>query len=258
MILAIDIGNSHVVIGLMSGQEIIKSMRCATDKKKTADEFSFLLHDFLLIHQVDRSAIKGAIVSSVVPHMKATLSYAIHTLLGLDALVVGPGLKTGLNIRIDNPSELGSDLVVDALAAIEEYPAPLIVIDMGTATTFSVIDRHKNYLGGLIIPGLSVSVDALVSGTAQLRNIDFSAPAQLIGKNTVNSMKAGAIYGQAAMIDGLIDRIEAELGESCTTVATGGLIPSVIGFCQKKVLYDQHLLLKGLALLYKKNVVNEI
>lgn len=253
MILAIDVGNSHIVIGLMQGKSVVKSMRCATDKNKTSDEFAFLIHDFFAIHGLDRAAVKGAIISSVVPHLKGSLHKAIKVLTGLDALIIGPGLKTGLNIRIDNPAELGSDLVVDAIAAIDEYPAPLIVIDMGTATTFSVIDREQRYQGGMIIPGLAVSVEALVAGTSQLRYIDFSAPEQLIGKNTVNCMKAGAIYGQAAMIDGLIERIEAELGEACTTVATGGLVSSVVSYCHKPVIYDRYLLLKGLVMIYEKN-----
>lgn len=259
MILVIDVGNSHIVIGLMTAQKVVKSMRCATDKNKTSDEFAFLIHDFLAIHSVDKNLINGAIISSVVPHMRASLSKAIKTITGLESLVVGPGLKTGLNIRIDNPAELGSDLVVDAIAALAEYPAPLIVIDMGTATTFSVIDREQRYQGGMIIPGLAISVEALVSGTSQLRNIDLSAPEQLIGKNTVNCMKSGAIHGQAAMIDGLIQRIEAEMGERCTRVATGGLVSAVMDFCHEELIYDRYLLLKGLALLYEKNIeVNRV
>lgn len=252
-LLAIDVGNTHIVIGLMDGRRVVRSMRCATDKNKTADEFAFLIQNFLSLHGFARAAIGGCIISSVVPQLKRSLSSAIRTLLGLEAYVVGPGLKTGLNIRIENPAELGSDLVVDALAALERYAPPLIVVDMGTATTLSVIDEKKIYQGGLIIPGLGIAVEALASHAAQLRHIDFSAPEQLIGKSTVNCMKAGAIYGQAAMLDGLIERIEAELGQACTVVATGGLVSAVIPFCRRKIHYERHLLLEGLALLYEKN-----
>ena len=167
--------------------------------------------------------------------------------------VVGPGLKTGLNILMDNPAQLGSDLVADAVAGLEEYPVPLIIFDMGTATTVSVIDSRKCYIGGMILPGVMVSLNALAANAAQLQGIGLELPRKTIGKNTVDCMKSGIIHGNAACIDGLILRIEEELGQKCTVVATGGLAKSIVPHCKRKVILDDDLLLKGLLAIYEKN-----
>jgi type III pantothenate kinase len=179
---------------------------------------------------------------------------AIFRLIGQQAMVVSPGMKTGLNILLDDPKQLGSDRVADAVGAIGEYPCPLIIVDMGTATTISVIDGQKNFMGGMIIPGLQVSLDSLANRTSQLPHISLEAPKKVIGTNTVDCMKSGIIYSTAGSIDGAIERIEEELGETCTVVSTGGHARKIIPYCHHEILIDPHLLLKGLMTIYKKNL----
>lgn len=257
MILAIDVGNTNIVVGCINGVEdkdILFTARLATDRSKTEDEYAMLLMNLFFIHHVDVKQITGAIISSVVPDLKVALQKAVELLTGHSPMLVGSGVKTGLNIKIDNPAQLGSDMVVDAVAACAAYPKPLMIFDMGTATTLSVIDRDGNYLGGMIIPGVRKSVDALVSGTSQLTRIGLDTPEQVIGTNTINCMKAGAIYGSAAMLDGLIDRVEEALGEPAATVlATGGLVSCVVPYCKRKIICDEYLLLRGLFIIYQKN-----
>ena len=197
--------------------------------------------------------IDGAIISSVVPPLTTILQTAVNKIIGKVPMVVGPGIKTGLNILMDNPKAMGADLIVDSVAGINEYGAPLIIIDMGTATTVSVIDKDKNYIGGMIIPGLRVSLESLVSRTSQLPRIGLEAPAKTIGKNTVDCMKSGILFGNASMIDGLIDRIREEIGCEAKAVATGGLAKTVIPLCKHDIIADDELLLKGLYLIYRKN-----
>ena len=168
-------------------------------------------------------------------------------------MVLGPGIKTGLNILMDQPSSLGADLVADAVAGIAEYPVPLIVIDMGTATTVSVIDEKKNYIGGMILPGMRVALDALTSRASQLSGISLDVPKKVIGKNTVDCMKSGVLYSNAGAIDGIIDRMEEELGQKTTVVATGGLAKKIIPLCKRNIILDEDLLLKGLLVIYRKN-----
>lgn len=253
MILAIDIGNTNIVVGCIQNSEITVTTRFGTDRTKTDDEYAMLLMNMFLFHKIDVHQIEGSIISSVVPVLRTTLQSAIEKLTGKRPLLVGVGLKTGLNIQIDNPAQLGNDLVADAVAACAKYPKPILIFDMGTATTLSVIDAAGNYLGGMIIPGLRRSVDALSTGTSQLPHISLDPPEQLIGKNTVNCMRAGAIYGNAAMLDGIIERVEEELGMPATVVATGGLIHCVVPHCRRKIICDDNLMLEGLALLYEKN-----
>lgn len=253
MILAIDIGNSNIVIGCIEGEKPLFVERIATDRKKTDLEYALQFRSILELNGVDASSLEGGILSSVVPPLTAAIRTSAERILGKKILTVGPGLKTGLNIAIDNPAQLGSDQVVDAVAAIACYKAPLIVIDMGTATTMSAIDSTGKYLGGAIIPGLRVALDSLTSQTSQLPNISLEAPPHVIGTNTVDCMQSGAILGNASLLDGMIDRIQEELGETCTVVATGGLVPFVIPHCRHDIIGDDDLLLKGLWILYKKN-----
>ena len=253
MILTIDVGNTNIVVGAFEGGKLLFSSRCATDRSKTEDEYAILFRGMLSLYGVQAEHIEGGILSSVVPVLKAVIPRAVELLCGKKMLVVGPGIKTGLNIRLDTPSQMGSDLLVDAVAAKSLYPAPIVVLDMGTATTLSVIDKKGDYIGGMIIPGLRVAVDSLSSRTAQLPYISFTAPKNLIGKNTEECMQSGAMYGCAAMMDGLIDRIEAELGEKVTAVLTGGLAPVVGPLCARKVHLRPDLLLLGLKILYDKN-----
>ena len=258
ILVAIDVGNTNIVVGCMDGVksgEILFTARLSTDRLKTEDEYAMMLMNLFAIHQINQKEIEGGIISSVVPDLKRTMQKALEKITGRCPLVVGSGVKTGLNIKIDNPAQLGSDLVVDAVAACAQYPRPILIFDMGTATTLSVIDRDGNYLGGMIMPGLRKSVDALVSGTSQLPRIGLDEPEQVIGTNTINCMKAGAIYGNAAMLDGLIDRVEEALGEPAATVlATGGLVSCVAPYCRRNVICDENLMLRGLWLIYQKNM----
>lgn len=253
MTLTIDIGNTNIVLGCFDGDAILFRERISTNHTATDLEYAVSIKTALEMYRLNPENITGAIVSSVVPSVTNTFRRAIEKLCGVKPLVVGPGIKTGLSIRIDNPAQLGSDLVVDAVAGIHEYPVPQIIIDMGTATTFSVIDKNSNYLGGVITTGMAVSADALVSRTSQLPRIAFEVPKKVIGSNTVDCIKSGIMYGNAAIIDGMVSRIEAELGEKCTVIATGGLSALVAPLCQTKLILDDDLLLKGLMLIYRKN-----
>lgn len=253
MILAIDIGNTNIVLGCIDGEEILFRERISTNQTATVLEYAAMVKTALEMNGIENSRIDGAIISSVVPAVTGTMKKALHKLFGIETMVIGPGLKTGLSIVIDNPSQLGSDLVVDAVAGINEYPAPMIIIDMGTATTLSVVDSERRYRGGMIVPGLAVAHDALISKTSQLSKIAFEAPKKVIGTNTIDCIKSGLLYGNAGTIDGLIERINEELGEKCTVIATGGLASVIIPLCKSEIIIDDDLLLKGLLAIYKKN-----
>ncbi|HJB60299.1 type III pantothenate kinase [Hominenteromicrobium sp.] len=253
MVLAIDIGNTNIVLGCCRGEEVLFRERVSTVHTSTVLEYAAILRTAFEMNRIDPADIHGAIISSVVPPVTGTMKAAVQKYLHVAPLVVGPGIKTGLRIQIDNPAQLGSDLVVDAVAGIHNYPLPQIIIDMGTATTVSVIDREGNYRGGMILPGVVVSSDSLISRTAQLQKVAFEVPKNLIGRNTIDCMKSGILYGNAGALDGLIDRINAELDEPCTVIATGGLAGVITPLCRNKILLDDDLLLKGLLLLYNKN-----
>lgn len=253
MILAIDIGNTNIVLGGFKDQSIIFRERISTNHTATALEYAATIKTAFEMHNVDTSAIEGAIISSVVPAVTSMVKSAIERFIGTDVLVIGPGIKTGLSIVIDNPSQLGSDLVVDAVACLNEYKAPMIIIDMGTATTVSVINSKKEYMGGMIVPGVAISHDALISRTSLLSKIAFEKPKKVIGSNTIDCIKSGLLYGNASMLDGLIERINQELREECTVIATGGIANVIIPLCKKKIILDEDLLLKGLMIIYSKN-----
>ena len=254
MILAVDIGNSNIVLGCFDENEILFEDRLSTDRDSTVLEYAVIIKTSLEMHHLEYEQITGAIISSVVPSVTENVQQAIFRLIGQQAMVVSPGMKTGLNIILDDPKQLGSDRVADAVGAIGEYPCPLIIVDMGTATTISVIDGQKNFMGGMIIPGLQVSLDSLANRTSQLPHISLEAPKKVIGTNTVDCMKSGIIYSTAGSIDGAIERIEEELGETCTVVSTGGHARKIIPYCHHEILIDPHLLLKGLMTIYKKNL----
>ena len=257
MILAIDMGNTNIVIGCIDSERTWFVERLTTSHDKTGTEYAINIKNILEIHQIKPAQIEGAILSSVVPPLNAAISSAVKKILGYHPMLVSSGIKTGMNILMDNPKTVGSDMIVDAVAAIREYPAPIIIIDMGTATTMSVVDRAGNYIGGVILPGLYVSLDSLSSKTAQLPSISLDIPKKVIGKNTVDCMRSGAMYGNAGMIDGIIERMEDELGETATVIATGGLSRFVVPLCRHKITYDETLLLKGLLILYEKNVTGQ-
>lgn len=253
MILAIDVGNTNVVIGCCENDKILLMERVTTNHTATPLEYVISIKAVLDIGGIDTTEITGAIISSVVPSVTDTIRTAIKKLAGVDSLVIGPGLKTGLSIKTDNPAQLGSDLVVDAVAGIHEYGAPLIIFDLGTATTISVINSAKEYVGTIIMPGMMISLNAMVSGTSQLPKISLDPPKKLVGTNTVDCMKSGILYGTAACMDGMIDRIKGEMGDM-TVVATGGLAGTIVPLCKNKVILDDELLIKGLMRIYNKNI----
>ena len=256
MILAIDMGNTNIVIGCVDEEKVLFEERLATDLSKTELEYVVIFKTVLELYGIEKEKVTGAIISSVVPQLVNIIKSAVYKLIKVEPMVVGPGVKTGLNILMDEPRRVGSDLIVDAVAAINNYGTPLIVIDMGTATTMSVIDRKGNYIGVVIMPGIKVSVESLVSRTAQLQRISLDAPDKVIGKNTINCMKSGVIYGNASCIDGMIDRLAEEMGESpddVKVVATGGLARVILPECRHNIIQDDELLLKGLKIIYDKN-----
>lgn len=253
MVLAVDIGNSNIVIGCFEGEEIRFIERLSTDRDSTELEYILLIKTVLELNGVALDCFEGGIISSVVPSVTSTVRDAMARLTGSPVMVVGPGIKTGLKIALDDPAQLGSDRVADAVAAVNEYPCPLIMVDMGTATTISVVDRDKNFLGGMIMPGLAVSLDSLTSRTSQLPRISLDPTKKVIGTNTIDCMKSGVLNGAASAIDGVVERIEEELGESCTVISTGGLAKTVIPLCRREIIIDDRLLLKGLMIIYGKN-----
>lgn len=253
MILAIDIGNSNTIIGGIDKERTYFVERITTTIGKTNLEYAITLKSILEIYQIDTSRIEGAIVSSVVPPLNRTMITAVKKITGITARLVGSGMKTGLNILMDNPKAVGSDMIVNSIASIAEHEPPIIIIDMGTATSMSVIDKNGCYIGGAILPGLKVSLDNMSSSTAQLPRISLDTPRKVIGKNTVDCMRSGVLYGNASMIDGMLTRIEQELGQKATAIATGGIAKAVLPLCSHPIIYDETLLLKGLRLLYEKN-----
>ena len=253
MILAIDIGNTNIVMGCIRDRKILFTERISTDLSKTDLEHAISIKTVLELHHIVPSEISGAIIASVVPPITSLIREALRKITGCTAMIVGPGVKTGLNIQMDNPAAVGADLIVGAVAAIDEYPCPLVIVDMGTATTLAVVDKNRNYIGGMILPGLRVSLDSLTSRTSQLPRISLDPPRQLIGKNTIDCMRSGVLYGNASCIDGMVERIEDELGSPVTVIATGGLAGTITPLCKHQVFLDDELLLKGLLLLYEKN-----
>lgn len=253
MLLAIDIGNSNIVIGGIENDQIKFEARIATDRIKTSDQYGVEIKNILNLFEVFPQQVEDCIISSVVPPVFNAVRTGVIKLTGLTPMVVGPGIKTGLNIQMDNPASVGSDLIVAAVAALQEYQAPLMLIDMGTATTITVVDKDNTYIGGAIIPGVRVSAEALSSRAAQLPGIQLDRPKRTIGKNTVECMRSGIMFGAAAMLDGMIERMEAELGKQTTVVATGGIAQFVAPLCKREIRLEKDLLLKGLNIIYKKN-----
>ena len=253
MILTVDIGNSNIVIGGVEGDEIRFEARLRTDATKTSDEYCIDLKNILDIYKVDTDTVEGSIIASVVPQVLNSVHTALKKLTGKQSLVVGPGLKTGLNIKIENPAQTGADLVVGCVAALREHKPPMIVVDMGTATTMVVLDQTGALIGGCIAPGVKISMDALTERTALLPGLQLDQPKNAIGRNTIECMRSGIMLGSACMIDGMVQRMEAELGCKATVVATGGIARFVIPMCQTQILYDKDLIVKGLAALYRDN-----
>ena len=256
MILAVDIGNSNIVLGGIQGNNIAFEARLRTEPTKTSDEYCIDVKIILDVYGFKPEDVEGAIISSVVPQVLNSIKTAIKKLTGKTALVVGPGLKTGLNIRVENPSQTGADLVVGSVAALREHKPPLIVVDMGTATTMTVLDESGALIGGCICPGVKISLDALTDRTALLPGLQLDQPKKAIGRNTIDCMRSGIMLGNACMLDGMVQRMEEELGQKCTVVITGGIAKFVAPLCRTPMIYDKDLILKGLAFLYRENAKN--
>ena len=253
MILAVDIGNSNIVIGGVHNDEILFEARLRTDATKTSDEYCIDVKMILEVYEVSAKDVEGSIISSVVPQVMNAIKTALKKLCGVEPLVVGPGLKTGLNIKIENPAQTGADLVVGCVAALREHKPPMIVIDMGTATTMIALDQTGAFIGGCIAPGVKISMDALTNRTALLPGLQLDQPKKAIGRNTIDCMRSGIMMGSACMLDGMVERMEEELGAKATVVVTGGIAKFVIPMCRTPMIYDKDLLLKGLVHLYKDN-----
>lgn len=252
MLLALDAGNSTITAGCVAGGEV-KARAVFATAARTSDEYAVLMSQALAMHGVEPGGFDGAIVACVVPQMTKTLARAARMLAGVEPLVVGAGVKTGLNIGIDDPSQLGADLVASAVGALADREPPLIICDLGTATSVCVIDARSRLLGGAILPGAAVSLDALAGSAALLPGITLEAPKQCIGTNTNDCMKSGAVFGTAAAIDGMIDRFEQELGCEARYVATGTLAGLIIPHCRREIEIDDALALKGLERIWIKN-----
>ena len=253
MILAIDVGNTNIVIGLIDGEEIRHEARVRTDTTKTSDEYCIDLMSILDVYGVKRENISGSILASVVPQVLNSMKTALRKLTGRDCLVVGPGLRSGLDIRIENPNLTGADLVVGCVAALRQHKPPMIVVDMGTATSMTVLDQNGALVGGSICPGVQVSLDALTQRTALLPGLRLDQPRHAIGRNTIECMRSGIMMGAACMLEGMVDRMEQELGCETTVVVTGGIAKFIVPLCRRPMLYDRQLTLKGLAVLYREN-----
>ncbi len=255
MLLAIDVGNSTTSVGLFDKEKNLRFLASLdTDSRKTADQISVDLMNLFTLYRYNYTDVTGAILCSVVPPLNFMMEKALTRLLGRPPMVVGPGVKTGLNIRLTNQTQVGADIVADAVAALEKFEPPIVTIDMGTATTVGLITEGRNYEGGMLLPGVNVSLEALSRRAAQLPDISLQHPKALIGKNTEDCMRSGIVYGTAGMLDGIIDRIRDMFpGKFVTVVATGGNAPVIVKYTRNKIVYDKYLLMDGLWTIYQKN-----
>ena len=253
MLLAVDIGNTNIKYGIYNGDELMRTLTVSCDKNKTADEYSVELYSLIRVMGIHRADFDGCIISSVVPTVTDSISRAARSLLDVEPLIVGPGVKTGLNIRIEDPSTLGADLVAACVAANAEFDAPCIVISMGTATVMCVIDKDRSMIGGPIAPGVMISLNALTGNAALLISVALDAPRSVIGNNTDRSIRSGIVWGSVCMIDGMIDRIEKEIGQKCGIVATGGMANAIIRYCDHDIAIRDDLIMQGLKLIYQRN-----
>ena len=253
MLLVLDMGNTNITVGVFDGERLVMESRLATDYHKMEDEYAMNLMDIFSLYHLKQEDITGAIFSSVVPALDRSIRHAIRKVAGVTPLQVGPGVKSGIDIRIDNPRQLGADLLVGAVAVSAKYGTPCLLWDLGTATKVSVIDKNGAFRGGAILPGVRTSLDSLSHAAALLPAVSIETPPTVIGTNTVDCMASGTVFGTAAMIDGMCDRIGAELGYPVQVIATGGLAEEIVAHCRREIPYDSSLLLEGLRLIYNKN-----
>ncbi len=254
MLLTADVGNTNIKLGIYDGDELKFKLRFSTDKSKTSDELAVELYTFFQIYNIDISTIDASIISSVVPQITYPLKTAISTVTGVKSLIIGPGIKTGLDIKIDHPETLGADIVAGCVGVSEKYGFPNIVIFMGTATAIVYVDENNSYLGGAIAPGAGISLDALTNHGALLSSVDLKTPKKVISSTTADCIRSGIMYGTACMLDGLIDKFCEEAGCNCKIIATGGLAPLMIKNCRHEIIFDENIILDGLKAIYKKNI----
>ncbi len=253
MLLAADVGNTNTAIGLYDGERLAAHWRLTTAPDRTDDELEIWLRSLLELEDLTGADVSGAAISSVVPAITTAFRTVAGDITDGDVVVIGPGIKTGMIINIDNPREVGADRVVNAVAARERYGAPCIVVDFGTSTNFDVVGASGDYLGGSIAPGLVIATNALIAGAAALRNVEFKAPPNPIGKGTVEAIQSGAIYGHAGLVDGIMERLATQVGGDVTRVATGGLASTVVPYCESVSTIDEFLTLDGLRMIYEMN-----
>lgn len=253
MILAVDIGNTHVVFGGFVDDNLVFTARIATDTEGTEDEYASKLMNIMAVHNIDRDQIDGAVISSVVPPLTSIMKKAISFIFDVKVIVVGPGIKTGINLHCDVPSSVGADIICCCVAAHNIYGSPSLIVDMGTATKMILVSDDGAFEGVSIIPGVMLGLNALSDGTAQLPQVNLENPGRVIAKNTVDCMKSGVIYGSASMVDGMIDRAFEEFGKEVPVYATGGLASTIVNYCHREITLDKDLVLLGLNIIYKKN-----
>lgn len=254
MMLAVDIGNTNIVLGVYKQRELLHHFRLNTARQSTVDEYGVLIYNLFNMSGLALKDIEGVIISSVVPPLVQVIVEMCEKYIGKDPLLVGPGIKTGLNLRYENPREVGADRIVNAVAAIERYKCPLVVVDFGTATTFDCIDSGANYLGGAIVPGLGISTEALYQRASKLPRIELEKPKKVIGRNTVHAMQAGIIFGYAGQVEGIVRRIKQEMNAPVLKViATGGLAPLIAGETDCIDEVNPMLTLEGLRIIYDRN-----
>jgi len=253
MLIAIDVGNTQTVMGLFDGEELMDSWRLSTVRDRTADEYRLFFAGLLRQDGYHLEDVSGVALSSVVPEAKLAMIEVANDLIDGPLMVIGPGIRTGMPINIDNPREVGADRVVNAVAARARYGAPVISVDFGTSTNMDVVDASGAYVGGVIAPGLEVSERALITATAALRRVETTAPRAAIGRNTVEAMQSGLVYGHAGLVDGIVDRLIAEVGGQPAIVATGGLASTIVPHCRTVSTVDANLTLDGLRMIYDMN-----
>ena len=254
MLLTADVGNTNIKFGIFDGDELKFKLRVSTDTSKTSDEFAVELFTFFQIYNINVSSINASIISSVVPKITENLKSAIETVTGVKSMVLGPGIKTGLDIKIDHPETLGADIVAGCVGVCQKYGGPFVMIFMGTATVIVYVNENNIYCGGAIAPGVGISLDALTNHGALLPAVDLKAPKKVISTNTSDCIRSGIMYGTACMLDGMIDKFLKGADADCKVIATGGLAPMMTKNCSHSITVDENIILEGLKYIYRKNI----